>query len=235
MSISTDSFASKRILLIEDDQRLSESLSRALIRKGFKVKTVSDGNDGLRIALADAFDLVILDIVLPGMDGYALCQQLRRQKPRMPILMLTALDDTEDRLKGFEQGTDDYLAKPFDMRELQARILALLRRSEFLEETRTRLRMADLEMDLQIKMAWRSGQELDLTSREYALLEYMLLHPRRLITKPELLEQVWGLSFDPGTNIVEVYIAYLRKKVDRHFDPKLIHTKSGQGYILKSE
>ncbi|MBO9638002.1 response regulator transcription factor [Siphonobacter aquaeclarae] len=225
----------RHILLVEDDHRLSESISRTLVRKGFNVTAIPDGAEGLAQALSQAFDLVILDVVLPGMDGYAICRQLRAQKPRLPILMLTALDDTEDRLKGFEQGTDDYMAKPFDIRELYARIQALLRRNEFIDDFRmqTVLKVADLEMNLLAKSVSRSGNKLELTAREYALLEYMLLHQNKLITKAELLKEVWGLNFDPGTNIVEVYIAYLRKKVDRNFEPKLIHTKPGQGYQVK--
>ncbi|MDR6193384.1 response regulator transcription factor [Siphonobacter sp. SORGH_AS_0500] len=227
----------KQILLVEDDQRLSESISRTLGRKGYEVSPVFDGTAGLQKALDSSFDLVILDVVLPGLDGYAICGELRRQKPRLPILMLTALDDTEDRLKGFEQGTDDYLAKPFDIRELHARMQALLRRNEFIEEsqTQTKLRIANLEMNLLNKTVIRDGEKLELTAKEYALLEYLLLHQNRLITKAELLKEVWGLNFDPGTNIVEVYIAYLRKKVDRNFEPKLIQTKAGQGYVLRPE
>ncbi len=227
----------KQILLVEDDQRLSESISRTLGRKGYEVFPVFDGTAGLQKALESTYDLVILDVVLPGLDGYAICGELRRQRPRLPILMLTALDDTEDRLKGFEQGTDDYLAKPFDIRELHARMQALLRRNEFMEDphTQTKLRMSNLEMNLLNKTVTRDDEKLELTAKEYALLEYLLLHQNRLVTKAELLKEVWGLNFDPGTNIVEVYIAYLRKKVDRHFEPKLIQTKAGQGYVLRPE
>ncbi len=229
--------SAKQILLVEDDQRLSESISRTLTRKGYEVSPVFDGTAGLQAALGQRYDLVILDVVLPGLDGYAICGELRRQRPRLPILMLTALDDTEDRLRGFEQGTDDYLAKPFDIRELHARMLALLRRNEFMDEIpmQTRLQIANLEMNLLSKTVTRDGEKLELTAKEYALLEYLLLHQNQLITKMELLKEVWGLNFDPGTNIVEVYIAYLRKKVDRPYEPKLIHTKPSQGYILRPE
>lgn len=227
----------KSILVIEDDRRISDNLLKGLSKKGFLAEVAFDGYIGLRKALSQPYDLVILDINLPRMNGFEICFAIRGQKPSLPVLMLTAMGEIEDKVEGLENGADDYIAKPFDFRELFARINALLRRSSQLpvQAIKEILRVADLEIHLDKKIAVRSGQIIDLTAREFALLEYLLRNRGRVMSKVDIAENVWDLNFDSGTNIIEVYINYLRKKIDRGFEPKLIHTKSGLGYVLREE
>ncbi|WP_140936905.1 response regulator transcription factor [Sphingobacterium lumbrici] len=224
------------ILIIEDDQRVAELIQRGLKEQGFASTLAYDGVSGEKLVLQNNYDLIITDIILPKMDGIDLCRQIRNSKPDIPIIMLTALGTTDDKVEGFDAGADDYLVKPFEMRELLVRIRALLKRNaKSSNSTGFILRFADLEMNLYTKIVKRSEQEINLTPKEFKLLEYMMHNPERVLSRVEIAEKVWDTHFDTGTNFIDVYINYLRKKVDRDFDKKLIHTKSGMGFILKSD
>lgn len=227
----------KNILIIEDDKRIAQNISRGLIAEGYKTQIAYDGITGKQDALSDNYDLVILDINLPGMNGYQVCEQLRIYKPSLPVIMLTAYGEIEDKIEGLGKGADDYMVKPFDLRELQARVAALLRRAELTNPIGkdTILRIADLELNISTKEVIRAGRSIELTAREFSLLEYLMLNRGRVLSKMDLAEQVWHLNFDPGTNVIEVYINYLRRKVDKDFDTKLIHTRPGLGYVIKED
>ncbi len=227
----------KKILIIEDDRRISDNLVKGLSKKGFETDVAFDGHAGLKKAISYSFDLIILDINLPLMNGFDVCFAIREQKPGLPVLMLTAMGEVDDKVEGLDNGADDYIVKPFDFRELFARINALLRRSLHapVNELKEILRVADLEIHLDKKVAVRSGKIIDLTAREFALLEYLIRNRGRVLSKMDIAENVWDLNFDSGTNIIEVYINYLRKKIDKDYEPKLIHTKSGLGYVLREE
>lgn len=225
-----------RILIIEDDPRVSALLRRGLEEEGFSVEQAYDGLAGKDIALQEDFALLIVDVMLPTLDGLSLCRQIRKARPRLPILMLTALGATDDKVSGLDAGADDYLVKPFEMRELVARIRALLRRyAERPNSDSALLTFADLTMNLNTRTVQRQGREILLTPKEFKLLEYFLKNPNRVLTRAEIAENVWGIHFDTGTNFIDVYINYLRNKVDKGFDQKLIHTRPGMGFILKSE
>lgn len=225
-----------RILIIEDDPRMSALLRRGLEEEGFSVAQAHDGLAGKDIALQEDFALLIVDVMLPTLDGLSLCRQIRKARPRLPILMLTALGATDDKVSGLDAGADDYLVKPFEMRELVARIRALLRRyAEQPNPDDALLTFADLTMNLNTRTVQRQGREIVLTPKEFKLLEYFLKNPNRVLTRAEIAENVWGIHFDTGTNFIDVYINYLRNKVDKGFDQKLLHTRPGMGFILKSE
>ncbi len=224
------------ILIIEDDLRVAELLQRGLQEQGFTPTLAYDGISGKKLALQNDYDLVITDIILPKLDGIDLCKIIRQAKPNMPIIMLTALGTTDDKIEGFDAGADDYLVKPFEMRELMARIRALLnRRANSNINASIILNYDDLEMNLHSKMVKRGNQDISLTPKEFKLLEFMLQNPERVLSRSEIAEKVWDTHFDTGTNFIDVYINYLRKKVDRDFEHKLIHTKSGMGFVLKRE
>jgi DNA-binding response OmpR family regulator len=224
------------ILIIEDDQRIAELIQRGLREQGFETTLAYDGVLGRKLALHNSYDLVITDVVLPKLDGLELCKDIRAQQPQLPILMLTALGTTDDKVEGFDAGADDYLVKPFEMRELLARIGALLKRnSKAANRPSELLKYSSLELNLHTKIVKREGIEIDLTPKEFNLLAYMLQHPERVLSRTEIAEHVWDTHFDTGTNFIDVYINYLRKKVDKAFDTKLIHTKSGMGFVLKEE
>ena len=224
------------ILVIEDDQRVAELIQRGLEEQGFTVTLAYDGLSGKKLALQNDYDLIITDIILPKMDGIDVCRHIRETKPDIPIIMLTALGTTDDKVEGFDAGADDYLVKPFEMRELLVRIRALLKRNtKTTNSTGFVVRFADLEMNLHTKIVKRSGQEISLTPKEFKLLEYLMHNPERVLSRIEIAEKVWDTHFDTGTNFIDVYINYLRKKIDKDFDRKLIHTKSGMGFILKAE
>ncbi|SHK68451.1 response regulator transcription factor [Chryseobacterium polytrichastri] len=224
------------ILVIEDDLRVADLIHRGLQEHGFTATLAYDGLSGKKLALQNDYDLIITDIILPKMDGLDLCKQVRQTKPELPIIMLTALGTTDDKVEGFDAGADDYLVKPFEMRELLVRIRALLKRNhKTVNNTGFILRFADLEMNLSTKIVKRGNQEINLTPKEFKLLEYMIQNPERVLSRVEIAEKVWDTHFDTGTNFIDVYINYLRKKIDRDFEEKLIHTKSGMGFILKNK
>ncbi|QYN49501.1 response regulator transcription factor [Apibacter sp. ESL0432] len=222
------------ILLVEDDLRVSELIKKGLQEQGFTVTLAYDGLSVKNLFLCHDFDLIITDIILPEINGIALCKEIRMLKPELPIIMLTALGTTDDKIDGFDAGADDYLVKPFEMRELTARIKALLKRSSK-NKLGFILKFCDLEMNLQTKIVKRSNKELNLTLKEFKLLEFLLQNQGRIISRTEIAEKVWNTHFDTGTNFIDVYINYLRKKVDKDFEKKLIHTRSGMGFILKSD
>lgn len=225
----------KKILLIEDDERLSTVLGKGLEERGYQVQVASDGEMGLNLFENGDFDLIITDLILPKLNGIDLCKKIREKDSMLPLLMLTALGTTDDKLEGFDAGADDYLVKPFDLRELLARIKTLLKRNHKSTDTEEKnlLQYADLEINPLTKKVSRSGISLQLTPKEYNLLEYLVKNPERLLSREEISREVWGIDFDTGTNIIDVYFNYLRKKVDKPFEEKLIHTRPGMGFILQ--
>lgn len=223
-----------RILLIEDEVKTLQSLRQGLEEHGWTVNTATDGQLGLRLAHQGDYDVIVSDITMPRMTGLELCQALRAEGIATPILLLTALSHTDDKVTGLDAGADDYLAKPFELKELLARIKALSRRNPTAIKTENILKFKDLEQDLDAKTVRRSGQDIMLTPREFALLEFFLRNPGKVLSKGEIAEKVWDVDFDTGTNVIEVYVNYLRNKVDKGFDTKLIHTQFGQGYLLKT-
>lgn len=220
------------ILVIEDDMRVAHLICRGLRESGFEVVHEHDGAKGLALALERKFNLVITDILLPTCDGLEVCRALKKQDEDYPIIMLTALGTTDDKVDGFDAGADDYMVKPFEMRELVARINALLKRSGT-KVKQDVFSFAGLELSLKTKTVNRDGIELNLTPKEFNLLAYMMMNPNRVLSKSEIADKVWDTKFDTGTNFIEVYISYLRRKIDKDFEKKLIHTKPGMGFILK--
>ncbi len=224
------------ILIVEDDTRIAKLIQRGLQEHGFVPTLAYDGLSGKKLALQIDYDLIIIDIILPKMNGLDLCKEIRKNKPDIPIIILTALGTTDDKVDGFDAGADDYLVKPFEMRELLVRIRALLKRHKKIADNAGYiLKYANLEMNLHTKMVKRNNIEINLTPKEFNLLKYMLENPERVLSRSEIAEKVWDTHFDRGTNFIDVYINYLRKKIDRQFDKKLIHTKPGMGFILKSD
>ena len=223
-----------KILLIEDEPKTSLFIKKGLEENGFEVDSADDGKAGKHLALRNQYDLIISDVIMPGMNGRQLCQELREAKVETPVLLLTALNSTDDIVDGFNSGADDYLSKPFEFRELLVRIRALGKRHQRTAPAGTLRTVADLVMDCSSKIVTRAGRRIDLTVKEFALLEYFLRNKDRVIPRAELSKNVWNVDFDTGTNMVEVYVNYLRKKMDRDFDTKLIHTYIGMGYALKN-
>ncbi|MCE7923737.1 MAG: DNA-binding response regulator [Haliscomenobacteraceae bacterium CHB4] len=222
-----------RILLIEDEVKTINSLRQGLEEYNWIVDTATDGDKGLRLALENQYDVVVSDIIMPGLNGLDICRQLREEGIKTPVLLLSALGHTDDKVTGLEAGADDYLSKPFEFREFLARVKALARRPATPLRSENTLKFADLEQNLDAKTVRRGGKEILLTPREFDLLEFFLRNPGRVLSKTEIAEKVWDLDFDTGTNVIEVYVNYLRNKVDKGFEPKLIHTQFGQGYVLK--
>ncbi len=222
------------VLVIEDDARVSELINRGLLEFGLDVTLSNNGINGLKLAEEHRYDLVLTDILLPGMSGLEVCKRLKAADERYPVIMLTALGTTDDKVDGFDAGADDYMVKPFEMRELNARIHAVIKRNASMPKIDV-LEFADLELNRLTKVVKRSGVELSLTPKEFNLLEYMMMNSNRVLSKSEIADKVWDTKFDTGTNFIDVYISYLRKKVDKEFPCKLIHTKPGMGFILKEE
>jgi len=225
------------ILVIEDEQRVAEIIKKGLEEQGFFITVTFDGEMGKKLALSRDFDLIIMDLILPKINGLDLCKQIRKVKPGCPIIMLTALGTTDDKVEGFDAGADDYLVKPFDLRELHARIRALVKRNLAASQSFQQgfiLRVGDLTMNLESKLVTRNQITIDLTRKEFRLLEYMMKNTDRVLSRSEIAEKVWD-TFDSGTNFIDVYINYLRKKIDRDFPVRLIHTKPGMGFIFKAE
>jgi two-component system OmpR family response regulator len=224
------------LLLIEDDHEAAQFLLKGLRESGYTVDHAADGRDGLFRATEGQFDLIITDRMLPHMDGLALVKFLREQGIRAPVLVLSALGTVDDRVLGLKAGGDDYLTKPFAFSELLARIEALLRRSATSSiGPQTRLKVADLDMDLLSRRVTRAGREVELTAREFKLLEFLLRHAEQVVTRTMLLEGVWDLQFDPQTNLIDVHMSRLRQAVDRGFAKPLIHTVRGAGYVVRDE
>jgi two-component system copper resistance phosphate regulon response regulator CusR len=221
------------ILLIEDEPKTLAFIKKGLEENGYAVDTASDGLTGKRLAMAGMYQLIISDIVLPGLDGVALCRELRESNNNTPLLMLTALGGVGHVVAGLDSGADDYLVKPFEFRELLARIRTLTKRNPTVQQEALILSLGDLEMNMVSRVVRRGGREIQLTAKEYALLEFFLRNKEKVLSRQEIVRHVWGLDFDTGTNMVEVYVNYLRRKIDKDFSEKLIHTQFGLGYVMK--
>ena len=221
-----------KILLVEDEPGVVEYLKKGLREQGYEVDAAFDGQTGERLAAANTYDIILLDVVLPGINGYELCRRIREKNQKVPVIMLTALGATDDKITGFDCGADDYMVKPFEFKELIARIKVLARRASGVVQTSSHLKVADLSLDLDKKEALRGDARVPLTAKEFALLEYLMRNRGRVISRPEIASRIWDINFDTGTNVVDVYINILRKKIDKNSDNKLIHTKIGLGYYL---
>ena len=222
-----------RLLIVEDELQIAAFLERGLKEEGYAVDVVHNGNDAIDWALAVEYDGILLDVMLPGRDGYAVCRELRDQKVKTPILMLTARDAVDDRVTGLDVGADNYLVKPFAFKELVARLRAVMRRQT---DTRTvELRVADLVLNTLTHMAQRGDRRIELTTKEYNLLEYLMRNPNRVLTRTQIAEHVWNLDFASESNLVDVYVRYLRRKIDDESGQKLIKTIRGSGYLISDE
>ena len=222
-----------RILVVEDEKKIANFIKRGLEEERNEVLTAADGEEGLRLALEKTFDLIVLDWMLPKLDGLSLLKDLREKKIMTPVLMLTAKDSVEDIVAGLDSGSDDYLTKPFAFPELLARVRALGRRSE--QERGAQIPFADMRLDPVTHKVWRNDQEIEVTGKEYDLLEYFMRNPNQVVTRAMIAEHCWDYTFDSFTNIIDVYVNYLRKKVDRDTGRKLIHTVRGVGYVFKED
>jgi DNA-binding response OmpR family regulator len=222
-----------KILLVEDEAKTLQLIKQGLEQHNIEVDIAYDGLMGLTLAQRNPYDLLITDIILPEINGLNLCRKLRESGFETPILLLTALSTTTDIITGLDAGADDYLGKPFEFSELMARIRALTRRNKAIAAPSNILRVADLELNQDTKQVKRAGKEILLTAKEFNLLELLMRHPGRVNSKVELAEKIWEITFDTGTNVIEVYVNFLRKKVDKDFDKKLIHTQIGMGYVIK--
>ncbi len=222
------------ILLVEDEPKMSAYVKMGLEENHYHIDIAMDGRTGADLALRNNYSAIVLDVNLPELNGYEVCRLIRQKKPRLPILMLSALNKIENKLEGFNTGTDDYLVKPFEFAELLARLKVLLNRSELITEKNKVLKVADLTMDLDSKVVKRGKIIIELTLKEFNLLQYLMQNKNKVVSRAELLEKIWGINFDTGTNVIDVYINFLRKKIDLPSFPKLIHTYIGMGYILKA-
>ena len=221
-----------RICLIEDEQKVASFITKGLEEQGYNVKTAADGASAQRLLQQEQFDLLIMDVMLPDTNGIDLCRAVRQKDTQTPILMLTALNQVHDKVSGLKAGADDYLVKPFHFSELLARMEALMRRNKSAEENH-QLTFDDLTLDTWSKTAERAGKKITLTAKEYTLLELFLQNPNKILSREYIAEKVWEIGFDTGTNFIDVYVNYLRKKIEKDFKSKLIHTVIGMGYILK--
>jgi DNA-binding response OmpR family regulator len=221
------------ILLVEDEKKIADSLKQGLSEQQFHVEIAYDGIIGKKLFEAYPFHLIILDLNLPGINGYELCRFIRSRNEKIPVIMLTALDTTDDKIEGFEAGADDYIVKPFDFKELLVRIKALLKRIYQQVHTSNALKVGDLVMNLDSKEVTRSGKPINLTAKEFQLLEYFIRNKNRVVSRMDIALNVWDIDFDTKTNVIDVYVNFLRRKIDKDFSPKLIHTQVGMGYILK--
>jgi len=221
----------ERLLIIEDDQAIVRVLKRSLTYEGYQVDAAYDGEEGINLFKRIKPDLLILDWMLPGMDGLEVCDRLRAAEENVPILMLTAKDNTQDRVFGLDAGVDDYMVKPFELEELTARVRALLRRTK--ADRSTVLEFADLKLNTSTRMAERHERTISLTAKEYDLLELFLRHPRQVLTREVIFDRVWGYDFGGESNVLDVYIRYLRQKLEENGEPRLIYTARGVGYVLR--
>ncbi len=224
-----------KVLLIEDEPKMVQTLKKGLEEYNIQVDFAYDGSMGKRLATSNEYTVIVSDVILPGINGIDLLRQIRGDGNHTPVLLLTALGQTDDKVAGFDAGADDYLTKPFEFLELLVRIKALARRPVETYQPIPELRYADLVMNLNSKEFFRGNRQIQLTPREFALMEYFLRNPGRVISKTEISEKVWNLNFDTGTNVIEVYVNFLRKKLDIGYATKLIHTQFKNGYILKEE
>jgi len=222
-----------RLLVIEDNPKMAALIQKGLTEQGYAVDLAHSGHDGEFMAAGEVYDAVILDLMLPDQDGLIVCRNLRRRGVHTPILMLTALSTTQDKVTGLDAGADDYLAKPFEFDELVARIRALLRRGQAREAST--LNFEDIEMDLLKRTVTRAGQKIKLTAKEFALLEYFLRNPNRVLSRTAIGEHVWDMNFEPESNVIDVYVSMLRRRIDKGYDRQLIHTMIGAGYMLSTE
>jgi len=222
-----------RILVVEDEKKIADFIKRGLREEGYAVDAAYDGEEGLFLAKTNEYDLILLDLMLPKIDGLSLCRKLKKEKVKAPVIMLTAKDTVKDKVMGLDSGADDYLTKPFAFEELLARIRAILRKQD--SQTLSKLKIADLELDLLTHKVARAGKEIELTTKEYSLLEYLMRNEGVIVTRTMISEHVWDIDFDTFTNVIDVYINYLRNKIDSGFDKKLIHTVRGRGYTLEEE
>ncbi len=223
-----------KILLVEDEAKIANILKKGLTENGYWVDIAFDGLIGHRLILANSYDLIILDVNLPGLNGYELCRIIRNRNQQVPVLMLTAMSTTDDKVEGFDSGTDDYLIKPFEFKELLVRIRALLKRTMNQQlPSGNILKVGDLEINLDSKEVKRDSQPILLTAKEFQLLEYFLRNRNRVVSRADIAVNVWDIDFDTKTNVIDVYVNYLRNKIDKKFSTKLIHTQVGMGYILK--
>jgi two-component system copper resistance phosphate regulon response regulator CusR len=220
-----------KILLVEDEERLASFIRKGILAEGYEVEVAHDGRTGLSMFRRDIYDIIILDVNLPQINGFELCRLIRSENEAIPVLMLTALDSLADKSNGFNAGADDYMAKPFEFQELLLRLRALTRRSG--SRPKQVLQLADLELNLDTKTVTRAGKRIDLTTREYALIEYLMLNKGKIISRVDISERVWSINFDTNSNVIDVYISYLRKKIDKGFSPRLLHTIVGMGYVLR--
>jgi two-component system, OmpR family, response regulator len=221
-----------RILLVEDDKIIASFIVKGMKEAGYAIDQAWDGEDGLHMALTGIYDAAIIDLMLPGLDGLSLIAEIRRHKINTPVIILSAKRSVEDRVRGLQTGSDDYLIKPFAFSELLARVQALMRRTNTALET-TMLTIGDLTMDLLARRVIRSGQQIELQPREFLLLEYLMHNAGRVVSKTMIMEHVWDYNFDPQTNVIEARVSKLRDKIDKNFEKKLIHTIRGAGYIIK--
>jgi two-component system copper resistance phosphate regulon response regulator CusR len=224
------------ILVIEDEQKVAAFLKNGLEEQGYTIDLAYDGYTGEKLALNKDYQIILLDVIIPMLNGIELCKKIKGLKPDIPILMLTALDTTDDKLAGFDSGADDYLVKPFEFKELLARIKALTKRSQNKQQpysVPTILKVADLQLDIDKKVAIRGGKVISLTAKEFMLLEYLMKNKGRVVSRPDIAEHVWDVTFDTGTNVLEVYVNILRKKIDKDFPDKLIQTRIGLGYVIQ--
>ncbi len=217
-----------RVLIVEDDPAIVRFLERGLAAHGHQSITADNGHDGVIMAADESVDFVLLDIMLPGMDGQEVLRRIRARRPGLQVLMLTARDEVRDKVSALDGGADDYLTKPFDLEELLARMRALVRRAD--QPQASRIQIGDLKMDLRSHRVWRGEKLVDLSSREFALLEYFVRHQGQVLSRQQILSAVWDYAFDPGSNVVDVYVSYLRNKLDRRGEPSLISTVRGAGY-----
>lgn len=223
-----------KVLLVEDEKKIADTLAKGLKELDYHVETAYDGKIGLRLFESMKFDLVITDLNLPGINGYDLCKVIRSRDQHVPIIMLTAMGATGDKLEGFDAGADDYIVKPFEFRELVVRIRVLLKRTLHQQlPSGNILRVSDLELNVDSKEVTRAGKPISLTAKEFQLLEYFMRNRNRVLSRGDIAEKVWELDFDTKTNVIDVYVNFLRKKIDREFEEKLIHTQVGMGYIMK--
>lgn len=224
-----------KILVVEDELKTLQAIQQGLMEHFYEVDIAYDGLIAKQLAMRNSYNCIITDIIMPGLNGWMLVQELRQHGIQTPILLLSALGESEDKISGFDAGADQYLVKPFQFAELLARVRALTKRGTETLITNDILKFADLEVNLDTKRITRAGQDIELTALEFRLLEYFLRNQGRVLSKNQIAENVWDVNFDKGTNYIEVYINYLRKKIDKNFDKKLIHTVFGMGYVLKEE